>query len=260
MNSQYLFDYPVVNVDTRAHRALSTVSYMAYNRFHYCDISTYEHCEIPLERLRRGFGRRGSLSDFYLYDELPASWGPACSISSVKPMVYPFRGLANDLSIFDMQSFSVPGLQNIRKAISWPFGFPDLEIFEICSDKFKRGLETRNQLMSYILRMADSKHLDECVVQVHKKILSEARSLGLQDEHFNGYDLFREVSAIVCTRLVNAEPYDTTSHGSGLEIKCIIRSYKIEDPHSCMGVYGSGAWEPVPGPEEDTYEDSDSDF
>ncbi|ALS88202.1 viral sRNA Nonstructural protein [Corfou virus] len=260
MNSQYLFDYPVVKLDSRVHRALSTVNYMAFNKFYYCDISTYEHCEFPLEKYSRGFGRRGSLSDFYLYKELPASWGPACTISSVRPMVYPFRGLVNDLSRFDMQSFSVPGLQNIRKAISWPFGFPDLEIFEICNDNYKRGLDTKNQLMSYILRMADSKFLDECMVQAHKKIISECRSLGLQDEHFNGYDLFREISTLVCTRLINAEPHDSTSSGSGLEIKCIIRSYKINDPSSCVGVYGSGYWEPVNGPEEDTYESSDSEF
>ncbi|ACZ55878.2 nonstructural protein [sandfly fever Turkey virus] len=261
MNSQYMFDYPAINIDVRCHRLLSSVSYVAHNKFHTHDVSTYEHCEIPLEKLRLGFGRRSSLSDFYSLGELPASWGPACYISSVKPMVYTFQGMASDLSRFDLTSFSRRGLPNVLKALSWPLGIPDCEIFSICSDRFVRGLQTRDQLMSYILRMGDSHSLDECIVQAHKKILQEARRLGLSDEHYNGYDLFREIGSLVCLRLINAEPFDTAFSGEALDIRTVIRSYRASDPSASLTEYGNSLWTPIHSHvDENDESSSDSDF
>nr|ABQ23535.1 nonstructural protein [Sandfly fever Sicilian virus] len=261
MNSQYMFDYPSIKIDVRCHRLLSSVTYMAYNKFHSTDVITYEHCEIPLERYRIGHGRRSSLSEFYSLGELPSAWGPACYISSVKPMVYTFQGMASDLSRFDMASFSKRGLPNILKALSWPLECPDCEIFEICNSEYRRGLQTRDQLMSYLLRVGDSPNLDECVVQAHKKVLLEARRLGLSDEHYNGYDLFKEIGSLVCLRLINAEPYDIATSGEPLEIRTIIRSYRMDDPSLSLNAYGNSRWVPIDSHiDENDDSSSDSDF
>ncbi|AEL29692.1 nonstructural protein [Uriurana virus] len=203
----FAVDYPLVSFSVNKLRRIQ-VDYVPYCKEDRDPISLYDCLEFPVTSFTQVPGIRSKLRDYYDFNQLPVSWGPAkpgvSNESSTK-----FSSLISkiaDLEVTDCLKHNEP---NIKRALSWPYSYPSLLFFKLSAKKDDYGIwEYKGLAMTSIMRASKVTQIDRCVVFFHKKILREAMELGEPEGEYPGRDLFLECASVICVRLLRAYKYD----------------------------------------------------
>lgn len=245
MAFRFLYDRPSIVTDGLGRRA---VCYLAYNSFSQYNVSVCSDMEIEVKSYDQSMDHKKTFAAFYTKGQFPFRWGRGCYSSRVeKEQKYTYTDLMLELSKFETEALSEYYQNNIREALSWPTGQCTLDFIKLTADNDLTIHRIKSMSATLIVQSTKATELDQCFVELHKKIVMEAATRGFEPDDFPGWDLISEVATLQCARLMSAYPFDVTSCGhSDAFICCLMRNKSLyKRVHGVM--IGNQKWTPVQG-------------
>ncbi|QBQ01761.1 nonstructural protein [Pena Blanca virus] len=221
----FMFKYPVVTRDSFS-MGRPFVNYVSYNKATSFEVSSMIGAEFPLKIFKSSLDSRPRLQDFYSKGQMPRSWGLQYESQVSTPSPRVFEGLAFGLSRIDDANYGKFNEPLIKKAISWPLGYPSHVFFSLLVNKSDLGEWVHpSMLMTEILRLGKSLSPEESIVRVHKKILRKAHDMGLDTRIFTGENIISEIVHIQCLRMIYASRKEMCSGILHSPMYTLIRSF-----------------------------------
>ncbi|AEB70974.1 nonstructural protein [Armero virus] len=247
--TSYLFDTPVIVRPNGYFDREVYVTYMAHNKYCEHPVSVHNCMEIPVKNFGVSLLHKESLSDFYILGLLPFRWGDRMGNSRVTRDSFPFmKDLLKDISDMHDSEFFRSFLPNVKKALSWPLGYPTLEFIRMTkSDLNLPHFKEISANATLIMQMGQpALDLDQGFVNAHKRIVMESITRGFGHKDFPGKNMIFEVASLQCVRLLNAVPADLLYCQVPNSLTAIVMKHRsILEDHPQQPL-GNQKWTPDP--------------
>ncbi|AEB70978.1 nonstructural protein [Durania virus] len=247
--TSYLFDTPVIVRPNGYFDREVYVTYMAHNKYCEHTVSVHNCMEIPVRNFGVSMLHKESFSDFYILGLFPFRWGDKMGNSRVTRESFPFmKELLADICKMHDSEFFRSFLPNIKKALSWPLGYPSLDFIRMTDpDNSMPHFREISNNATLIMQMGQPAiDLDQGFVNAHKRIVMESITRGFGHKDFPGKNLIFEVASLQCVRMLNAVPADLLYCQITNSLTSTLMKHRAEMESHPQGPLGNQKWIPDP--------------
>ncbi|AKF42366.1 NS protein [Buenaventura virus] len=185
-----------------------SVQYVPFNKQYNCPVSNYRGMEVPVHHLRQSFESKRKLSYFLKDFQIPLTWGSMDSQVTQKSPEF-FDTTIDRISELDIKTCLRWCEPNIKKALSWPLGYPSLKFFYHSHvDSYCFNWSKKCDFATQLMRMGGGMGLDDSLLFSYSKIVGELSLRQIPYEVLTGYNISKEIAYIQVIRMLTALEYD----------------------------------------------------
>ncbi|AKF42391.1 NS protein [Campana virus] len=206
-NNNYALQIPCISSSVGP-LSRQSVQYIPFNKQYHCPVSNYRGLEVPVHNLKQSSDVKSKLSGFFKDYQIPHMWGSSYSqVTQYSPVFFDVTiERISELSIETCLRWCEP---NIKKALSWPLGYPSLKFFYHSNiDSYSLNWCKKCDFATQLLRIGGGLGLDDSLFFTYSKILSELSLRQIPSEVFSGYNISKEIAYVQILRMLTALEFD----------------------------------------------------
>ncbi|AEL29651.1 nonstructural protein [Sandfly fever Naples virus] len=219
-----------------------SVDYIPFGKKYDCPVSLYKGAEIPVHSLSQSAVERNKL--LYFLDEglLPKSWGFTNSFVLMKSPEF-FDTTIERLSDLRIESCLKWCEPNIKKALSWPLGYPSFKFFQLSMLKsYEHNWLAKCDFATQVMRIGQGLGLDDSLRNLYKFMLNELSDREISSLIFTGQNIEKEIAYIQIIRMMTALPFDLKDDCCQSPLFNIIQ---LQSEVTSQHILGNAKWAPI---------------
>ncbi|AKF42393.1 NS protein [Capira virus] len=205
--NKYALELPCISMSIGPlHRP--SVNYIHFNKNYNTSVSSYRGLEIPCHNLRQSLVEKRKLSYFLKDSEIPRQWGHVGSMVTMKSPSF-FDTSIERISKLRMEDCLRWCEPNIKKALSWPLGYPSLKFFyHSFIESYNHRWVDKCDFATQIVRIGGGLGLDDSILFTHSKMIGELALREISYDVLTGENLSKEIAYVQMIRMLIAMTYD----------------------------------------------------